>query len=138
MHKRFFALRNGVLADAVKKAGCPCPRVYGLNVPQIASIAREIGTDDVLARKLWTEKECRESRLLACYLFDADAMTHEEALRLAADVQSVEEADMLAFRLLKRMSHPERIAEALEDSNNESSGSFGSYTARVLKRHLEN
>lgn len=136
MHKRFFALRNGILADAVRKAGCPCPRIYGLNVPQLAAIARETGTDNELAAKLWAEKECRESRLLACYLFDPETVKLEKAVNLAIDIQSKEEADMLAFRLFKRMPTALELLALLEKRAADG-GPLAVYSANILKRHLE-
>ncbi|MCM1290397.1 MAG: DNA alkylation repair protein [Prevotella sp.] len=135
-HKEFFALRNGILADAVRKAGCPCARIFGLNVPQIAEIAKMYGYDNNLAYQLWDEKDCRESRLLACYLFDPQSTNMVEALRIAEDIQSVEEADMLSFRLLKRIPAKIDILNALKSRNNEGNV-LQTYLVKVLTRHLE-
>ena len=35
----FFALRNGVIADKLRSAGCPYKIIFGLTVPQIESVA---------------------------------------------------------------------------------------------------
>lgn len=135
-HKQFFAYRNGMLADAIRQAGCPCARIFGLNVPQLAQIARQYGHNDELAHRLWAEKECRESRLLACYLFDPDKVSKQKALDLIDDIQSIEEADMLAFRLLKRLPTAEAILAAISDGRYPD-GSLGAYEAKILTRHLE-
>ena len=37
--RHFFALRNGVIADALRRAGSPFRIIFGLNLPQIAEIA---------------------------------------------------------------------------------------------------
>ena len=103
IHHHFFSFRNGIVAKAFSDAGSPYRRVFGLQLPQLASIAREAGYDAELADALWDEKECREARLLACYLFDPSAMTEEKALAMARSVQTREEADILAWRLLRRL-----------------------------------
>ena len=113
IHQQFFSFRNGIVAKAFHDASSPYKRVFGLQLPQMASIARETGYDHDLASQLWAEKECRESRLLACYLFDPDSLSEEEALAIAGDIQTREEADILAWRLLKRLpfaiSLPDRL-----------------------------
>lgn len=134
-HKQFFALRNGILADAVRKAGSPCPRIFGLNVPQIAHIARQYGHDNDMARKLWKEKECRESRLLACYLFDPEDIEENEVSSLIADIQSVEEADMLTFRLLRNLPYSRQLLDSLNSSEG-AVDPLTAYTAKMLARHL--
>ncbi|MCM1368930.1 MAG: hypothetical protein NC204_00990 [Candidatus Amulumruptor caecigallinarius] len=102
----FFTFRNGIVADALRKAGYPHKMIFGLELPRIAEMARELGPDDVLAEKLWNDRDVRESRLLAVYLMQPDNVSADDALRLASDVRTVEEADMLSFRLFKRMKNP--------------------------------
>ena len=41
--RRFFALRNGVIADTLRRAGSPFKIIFGLNLPQLAEIAAELG-----------------------------------------------------------------------------------------------
>lgn len=88
-------------------------------------MARETGYDNGLALQLWAEKECRESRLLACYLFDPENLSREEALALARDVISREEADILAWRLLRKLPFATELLPLL-----------GGYMAEALNRNL--
>lgn len=133
IHKDFFALRNGILADAVRKAGCKSPRVFGLNVPQLSEIARRYGHDNVLADRLWREKDCRESRLLACWIYDPETVTEEKAIELVDDLQGVEEADILVFRLLKRLPYADSLLQRLEKA---CGSPLTAYAARMLRSHL--
>ena len=131
--KLFYTYRNGVVADTLRRFGYPHKVIFGLQVPQIAAIARELRFDtaterNVTAEKLWADREVRESRLLACYLFDPQTITHEKALELACDTRSQEESDMLAFRLLKRLQSPDLLLARLESANR---------TAAALRNHLE-
>lgn len=98
LKQRFFALRNGMLADALRKQ-CADPHrlIFGLNLPQLKSIAAETGTDPDLAAELWADRGCRESRLLAPMVMERG----EAALAWLGEVQSVEEADVVCHSLLR-------------------------------------
>lgn len=113
--QEFYAYRNGIVADALRKAGMPYKVIFGLQVPQLAEISRQIiariesqnNENDAIAERrrlaqaLWDDRGVRESRLLACYLFDHTQMDRAEAESLLNDIQTPEERDMLNFRLLR-------------------------------------
>lgn len=125
----FFAYRNGVVAEALRRSGMPYAMIFGVDVPTLASIARRIGYDRQLAGELWADREVRESRLLACYLFDPESLPLASALELCRDIRTPEEADMLAFRLLKRLPYaPELLAELQKDPQT-------ALAAKSLSRH---
>lgn len=129
--KLFFTYRNGIIADALRKAGMPYKVIFGLQVPQLAAIAREIGHDAALAGALWQERTVRESRLLACYLFPPEETTLEQCVALAKDFLTREEADLLSFRLLKRLPYaPELLRRFASDPD------IPSFTHPALAAHL--
>lgn len=98
------AYRNGIVADTLRAAGMSCYHIiFGLNVPQLAHIAGTLNADKELANALWADKTVRESRLLATYLFPPEQVSESEALTLMEQAQTQEEADMLTFRLLRRL-----------------------------------
>ena len=90
--KRFFALRNGVVADTLRKAGMPYKMIFGLQVPQLAEIARSLKPETALADELWKDRDVRESRLLACYLFPVSGTDMKKALALARDARTKKKA----------------------------------------------
>lgn len=98
---RFFAMRNGIVADTLRKSGLPYNTIFGLQLPQLSEIAREIGKDTNLGRMLWEDSEVRESRLLACYLMPPGDVTFDELVEMGESVKTREEADIMAFRLLR-------------------------------------
>ena len=114
IRKLFFTYRNGVVADALKSAGDPHRMIFGLQLPQLSQIAREVSESlgeeekSELARSLWAEKDCRESRLLAAYLFDPSKLDRGEATSLLDGCLNHEEIDILVFRCLR--NHPEAVA----------------------------
>ncbi len=129
--KHFFALRNGIVADTLRKAGMPYKIIFGLQVPQLAEIARSLSQDMTLADELWNDRDVRESRLLACYLFPISETDMNKALALARDARTKEEGDMLAFRLFKKLDFADSLLAAM-DSDPEISDA----TAESLRNHL--
>ena len=129
----FFALRNGIVADALREAGLPDRMIFGLQLPQLSGIARDIGKDASLARLLWADSDVRESRLLACWVMPVESISEEDALEMGRSLRSREEADILAFRLLRY--HPE--AENIEARLQQEEGELPRYLATALHRNLE-
>lgn len=124
-------MRNGMLADNLRALGYPYHMIFGLNVPQIAEIAREVEATPSLAETLWADKGVRESRLLACYLFPK-TIDKAKADSLVADVQTTEEADMLCFRLPKHLPFAQQIVDETADSDSD----LIRYLSKMLLRHL--
>lgn len=114
--KSFFTFRNGIVADTLRKAGMPYKVIFGLQIPQIAGIARSLSPSMELAEQLWNDREVRESRILASYLFPVEEINLDKALNLARDVRTQEEADMLAFRLFKRLPFADSLLSAMENN----------------------
>ncbi len=129
---QFMVFRNGIVADTLRNAGMPYHVIFGLQLPQLSQIARTVSPDSTLARELWEDKNVRESRLLACYLFPKEEVNQELALELACSVQTPEEADILCFRLLRYLPFAETLATQLEDSDNPTVA----YCAKALRRNL--
>lgn len=124
---QFMVFRNGIVADTLRQAGMPYNIIFGLQLPQLSQIARSLTPSLQLAEELWADRKVRESRLLACYLFPKEEVTEELALRLAADTQTTEEADILCFRLLRYLPFAESLVEKI--GNN--------YCAIALRRNLD-
>ena len=101
LKRRLFAMRNGIVADSLRRAGCPHRIVFGLNLPQLNEIAAEIGKSEELAEALWHDTALRESVLLAPMIFPAEKLTLDKARALAAGVMWHEDADILCFKLLR-------------------------------------
>ena len=104
--RQFMAYRNGIVADTLRGAGMDC-----YNVPQLAHIAGTIGPSLEIAEALWADVKVRESRLLATYLFPKEKVDKALAVRLMDEAQTQEEADMLAFRLLRYLSFLPELKE---------------------------
>ncbi|MDE5647820.1 MAG: hypothetical protein K2I57_08380 [Muribaculaceae bacterium] len=101
--RHFFAMRNGVIADVLRKAGSPFRIIFGLTLPQITDVARMTGENAELSRCLWDNKTTRCSMLLAPMIMPTAEIGEEEALRWIAESPSIEVTDVLCLRLLKRL-----------------------------------
>ena len=110
IRKEFFAFRNGIVADKLRKAGDPHPVIMGCLLVDIQGIAarfREgIGDAELLAAiasELWSDTNSRECRLAAPMLYPVELMTLERALQWCQTVETVEVADNLCHKLLRHL-----------------------------------
>ncbi|MDE6378423.1 MAG: DNA alkylation repair protein [Duncaniella sp.] len=115
--RRFFAMRNGVIADALRKGGSPYRIIFGLNLPQIVEIAAGQAHRRELAETLWADSGTRESRLLATMVYPVEDMSRDDAMRWLETAGDVETADIMCHRLLRR--HPDAVAIAVEHGDDE-------------------
>ena len=113
----FFAYRNGMVSDALKKAGSPHKLSYGLQLPQLSEIAKKLPSDMALAEKLWQDKDTRESRLLSFFLFPKELVGMKKAKELIEDLQTREEAEILVFRLFRHLPFTLSLSETIKKSN---------------------
>lgn len=110
--RRFFAMRNGAIADSLRRLGAPYRIIFGLNLPQITEIAAEFPHTPDLARALWANKTTRESMLLAPMLFPPEAMTPDEAARWIQEAPTPEIIDVLCLKLLRRLPFATDLIDA--------------------------
>lgn len=137
IRREFMALRNGAVADALRKGGMTQKEVYGLLLPQIKATAEKFRPESrleaaTMARIYWGYKDSREGRLFACYLMPLDFLSQDEATRWANDVATREEADIVAFSLIRHLPYASEIAEGLEASDD----TLKKYTATAIRRFL--
>lgn len=132
IRKEFFAYRNGVVADALRKSGDTHQVIMGCMLVDVATIARRYEPSVALANALWADEKHRECRLAAPMLYPAAEMTAEQALLWARGVQSEEEADVLCHRLLRHVASAEEVARALLTSKSR----LGQYAGLRLLMNL--
>ncbi|MCP4707839.1 MAG: DNA alkylation repair protein [Planctomycetes bacterium] len=62
--QRFEDLSNPETVAGMERYGIKSEKIYGVSIPEIRKLAKEIGTDRKLAHQLW-KVNCRERRILA-------------------------------------------------------------------------
>lgn len=135
IRKDFYTYRNGILADSLKNLYPDHTKIFGLMVPQFIEVAKKYPKDLELGKALWEDKSTRESRLLALYILPAEKIDKELAKRLFHEIQSIEEADFLAFRILRHLSFARDLYEELTDD--ESPAPLKEYSLRMFKKNLD-
>ena len=117
LKRRFFAMRNGALAEQMRRQGAPYEIIFGLNIPQLVEIAATIEQSREFAERLWANTTTRESLLLAPMIYPEGEMTEEKALEWAKSCRTAEVSDVLCHRLLRKLPFAPEIVEALADSD---------------------
>ena len=114
--QRFFAMRNGIVADTLRRAGLEYRMAFGLNLPQLVEIAADFEPSAELAEQLWADRRTRESLLLAPMLYPHEALTERRAAEMLREAPTTEVADILCHRLLRHLPFALKIAaEAATD-----------------------
>lgn len=120
MRKEFFAFRNGIVADKLRKAGDPHSIIMGCLLVDIMNIAqrqRESINDNetlkALAQELWSDTNSRECRIAAPMLYPATLMTIDKALEWCQSVETVEIADNLCHKLLRNIKDADTLFRQL-------------------------
>jgi len=113
LKQAFFAYRNGIVADSLRRSGTPHPFIMGCQLTDIVGITHKYQPDAELADALWACRNHRECRLAATMLHPAGAMDLEKALSWCADVQCREEADVFCDRLLRHIAQADVLVQNL-------------------------
>lgn len=116
--RQFFALRNGIIADTIRKAGLGYNIIFGLNIPQLKQIAESIGKNKFLAESLRDNVTTRESLLLAPMIYPAEELTLEDAYEWASDCRTYEVADILCHSLLRHHDQAHDLCHKLTTDTN--------------------
>ncbi len=113
LKQQIYVMRNGVMADSLRAAGCPYRLIFGLNIPQLAEIAAQHGPDPEMALELRRHADLRENVLIATMLYPADRLTLQQAREWVQEVRWAEDADILTFKLLRHVPFAAQLAGEL-------------------------
>lgn len=111
--RHFFAMRNGIIADTLRKGGSPFKIIFGLNLPQLTEIAEFTGQSAELADALWENGSTRESMLLAPMIYPRNKFDLDKARRWVETIPTEEVADILCHRLLRHKDYAPLLADEL-------------------------
>ncbi len=111
--KEFFAYRNGIVADALRKHNDCHKYIMGCQLTDVMTIAANYGYSQPLADRLWSDKAHRECRMMAPMLCSPDDFGWQQALEWCGSVENEEIADVLCHRLLRRLPYATRLYKHL-------------------------
>lgn len=133
--KDFFRYRNGIIADSLKNMYPSGKQIFGLTAPQLKEISKKYPKDQVLGMMLWNDRKVRESRMLALYLLSPTDISFLSAKEMIEDVQSKEEAEFLAFKILRNLPYAEDLL--IFESKIAHKDPNIVYCVEMLRRNLE-
>ena len=115
----FFAYRNGIVADMLRKSGDPHEFIMGCQIADINSISQRYPTSVDLADALWQEEKHRECRLASIMIHPKNEFPRDKAMRWINKVETCEIADILCHRLLKHQPYATLLWETLANDESE-------------------
>ena len=133
--KDFFRYKNGIVADSLKNIYPKETKILGLIAPQFMEIANKYPKNLKLGLSLWNEKNNRESRILALYLLPSDEINPDIAKEMILNIQSNEEAEILAFKILRHLPYAKKLYAEMEDSPLNVPSVL--YCIKMFKKNLE-
>ena len=116
IRKEFFAFRNGIVADALRRVGDPHKVIMGCQLTDVIAIACHYEKSATLAQALWDDANHRECRMAAPLLYPVEEFDEKTALAWCQSIESTESADVLCHRLLRHLSYAPQLWETLRES----------------------
>lgn len=92
------SMSNPSNVESMKRFGIKPNRAYGVKMPQLRAIAKEIGTDQKLAERLW-KRGYRETMILASIIADKRVFTSEMTDEWLSDFYDWEICDQCCMNL---------------------------------------
>lgn len=108
--ERLESLARPDVVSGMETYGITAKRVYGVSIPNLRALAKDIRRDHELAQELW-ETESRETRILASMIEDPDLVTEEQMDRWVEDFDSWEVCDQCCMNLFEKMDTAYEKAE---------------------------
>lgn len=98
--KRLRALSNPKAVEGMARYGINPNNTYGVSIPNLRKIAKEVGIDKGLAQRLWASG-IHEARILASMIADCDMVTEEQAEQWVKQFDSWDVCDQCCMNLLQ-------------------------------------
>ena len=99
--KELNSLSNPKAIEGMAKYGITPQKTYGVSIPNLRKIAREVGTDHELAQELWASG-IHETRILASMVDNPDEVTEEQMESWIKDFDSWDVCDQCCNNLFRR------------------------------------
>lgn len=102
--KRLKALSNPEAVAGMARFGINPENTYGVSIPNLRKIAKEIGTDHSLAKQLWASG-IHEARILACFVDDPKLITEAQMESWVKDFDSWDVCDQCCSNLFEKTEY---------------------------------
>lgn len=105
------SLSNPDNIAGMARFGIHARKVYGIPLPQLKRIARQVGKDHPLAQELWSSG-AHEARLLACFIENPAEVTRRQMERWAGDFDNWAVCDGCCLHLFAKVPFAQEKAAA--------------------------
>ncbi len=129
--RKLEALSNPKAVEGMARFGINPENTYGVSIPNLRKIAREIKVDHALAQQLWASG-IHEARILASMVDDPKIVTEEQIERWVSEFDSWDVCDQCCMNLLEKTEFA--YQKATEWSSNDKE--FAKRTGFVLMARL--
>lgn len=109
---------NGAVADAMFCYGKPYGLNYGVSLPTVRTIARQVEQSNELADYLF-KQQVRELQLAAMHIALPEQFSTEQVERWGEGIINSEMAEEMAFALLRHLSFIDEVYQSWARSENE-------------------
>jgi 3-methyladenine DNA glycosylase AlkD len=96
-------LSNPKDIDGMARFGITPQRTYAVRIPELRKIAKRVGKDHRLAKKLW-ELDYRETKILACMIEDPKLVSSEQMDNWVMEFDFWEICDQCCMNLFRKTS----------------------------------
>lgn len=116
--KKLKSLANPKAVEGMTRFGISAKNTYGISLPNIRKMAREIGRNHELAQHLWASG-IHEARILASLIDDPKKVTNEQMESWVKDFDSWDVCDQCCSNLFDKTAHAFDKAEQWSRRNEE-------------------
>jgi len=99
--KKLKSLSKPKAIEGMTKYGITAKNIYGVSIPNLRKIAKEIGVNHNLAQQLW-KSDIRETRILASMIGDPKMVTEEQMEEWVKDFDYWEICDQCCMNLFEK------------------------------------
>jgi len=102
--KKFEDLADPKAIDGMARFGITAKCIYGISIPNLRIMAKEIGRDQELSLKLWSH-ESRETRILAAMIGEPGKVSGKQMDMWVSDFDSWEVCDQAIMNLFEKIPY---------------------------------
>ena len=128
------SLSNPVAVAGMKRFGIQTKNTFGVSIPHLRKIAKQIGKDHPLAQRLWASG-IHEARILASMVDDPKVMTEKQMEKWVKDFGSWDVCDQCCSNLFDKTSLAYRKAVQWSERDEEFVKRAGFVLMAVLAVH---
>jgi len=116
--KKLKSLSDPKAVEGMARFGINPRNTYGVSIPNLRTMAKEIGRNHLLAQQLWSSG-IHEARILACMIDSPEMVTEKQMARWVRDIDSWDICDQCCSNLFDKTEFAYRKAVEWSKRNEE-------------------